>query len=150
MAMDNAKFYMIFPLKPPFREDFPASRVWLPEGSIKSRTSWLKFQSVHVLNISPVCSTDGPRGVCNLFVFQNSKMGLSENEVYPKIIQTHHFQAGLMMINHWIHGFPQNSQSVRSWRAKPPRPGKHTRGKAPERSTLPVSWWKSLDLTHWI
>jgi hypothetical protein len=57
-------------------------------------------------------------GVCNLFAFQNSKMSLSENEVYPKIIQNHpkssknhHFQAGLMMINHWIHGFPQNSQT---------------------------------------
>lgn len=41
------------------------------------------------------------RGVCNLFVFQNSKMGLSENEVYPKIIQNYPKPPG----------FPQNSQT---------------------------------------
>ena len=84
-------YKMIFPLKSPFREDFPASRVWWPEGTIKSRTSpqYVRWA----------------RCVCNLFVVQNSKMGLSENEVYPKIIQNHHFQAGLMMINHWIFWF---------------------------------------------
>ena len=123
---------MMFPLKLPFREDFPASHAWLPESTRRSRTSCLKCRSIHVCRLfenrkyADICSWTSPwyverMGQGSLFhlsendlIFQNG----SENEA--KTLQNHHFEANLMMINWLTPGFVAKTP--------PSSPSKMTKG----------------------